>query len=169
MPIVIDVEASGFGRGHYPIEVGVVLPDSTPHCFLISPQREWVKWDADAEKVHGISRDVLSRHGRPAEEVARQLNALLRHRAVYSDAWSFDMSWIGLLYDAVDLHQHFRIAALLELLNEEQRYLWDEVRRGVECELDLKRHRASGDARILRETLIRVQQLPTCSATQVSS
>ena len=30
-PIVIDVEASGFGKGSYPIEVGVVLPDGSRH------------------------------------------------------------------------------------------------------------------------------------------
>ena len=39
-PIIIDIEASGFGRGSYPIEVGLVLPDGTPHCFLIAPDRK---------------------------------------------------------------------------------------------------------------------------------
>jgi hypothetical protein len=35
---VIDVEASGFGRGSYPIEVGFVLPDGEAVCTLVRPR-----------------------------------------------------------------------------------------------------------------------------------
>ena len=51
-PIIVDVEASGFGKGSYPIEIGLVLPDGTPHCFLLAPARTWTAWDPGAEKVH---------------------------------------------------------------------------------------------------------------------
>ena len=27
LPIIIDIEASGFGRGSYPIEIGYHMPD----------------------------------------------------------------------------------------------------------------------------------------------
>ncbi len=38
LPTVIDVEASGFGAGSYPIEVGVAFPDGRSWCCLIRPE-----------------------------------------------------------------------------------------------------------------------------------
>ena len=90
-PIIIDVEASGFGQGSYPIEIGIALADGSRHCFLVAPARSWKHWDTEAEKVHGISRELLSSHGRPIQDIAWRLNELLRTRTVYSDAWSFDI------------------------------------------------------------------------------
>lgn len=156
-PTIIDVEASGFGRGSYPIEVGVALPDRSSHCFLIARERGWTTWDPEAEAVHGISREVLEKHGRPAREVALDLNALLGGRIVYSDAWGFDVSWLGKLYDAVDLSQGFRLAALSELFDDVHYELWNSEKARVTEELDLQRHRASSDARVLQETLRRVR------------
>jgi len=152
MPVVIDVESSGFGKGGYPIEVGLVLPDGSPHCFLITPHRTWTMWDDSAEAVHGISREVLEDHGRPPYEVAERLNALLRGKTVYSDAWSFDMSWLAKLYDLVDLEQEFHVAALQEIMSPRQLEQWHQVKGNVEHDLQLQRHRASGDARIIQET-----------------
>ena len=34
-PAVLDIEASGFGVGSYPIEVGFVLPDGQSYCSLL--------------------------------------------------------------------------------------------------------------------------------------
>jgi DNA polymerase III epsilon subunit-like protein len=158
LPVVIDVEASGFGAGSYPIEVGVVLSDGSPHCYLIAPARDWRHWDEQAERVHGISRKVLSDRGRPLQDVARRLNELLQKQTVYSDAWSFDMSWLGKLFDAADLPQRFRIASILELMDERQRDQWHLVKQQVAGEMGLRRHRASGDARILQETWRRLGQ-----------
>lgn len=152
IPTVLDVEASGFGKGSYPLEIGLVLPDGTPHCFLVMPAREWQAWDDEAEKVHGISREVVESHGRPIEEIAWRLNGLLYGQTVYSDAWAFDMSWLGKLYDKVNMPQTFQLAALTELLSEQQQRIWAETRLMVEQDLNLRRHRASGDARILQET-----------------
>jgi hypothetical protein len=157
-PIIIDVEASGFGRGSYPVEVGLVLPDGSRHCYLITPARSWRYWDAAAERVHGISRDVLLSHGRPLQDVAWRLNELLRHKTAYSDAWSFDMSWLGKLYDAANMLQTFRVADIAELVDEHQRSCWHEVKQQVVEEMGLRRHRASGDARILQETWRRLSR-----------
>lgn len=157
-PIIIDVEASGFGMGSYPIEIGLVLPDGTPHCFLIAPVRTWTAWDPEAEKVHGISRESLETYGRPVHEVAWRLNELLRGKSVYSDAWSFDMSWLGKLYDAANMPQTYRVASLRDLMADQQVSDWDAAKAKVISELDLQRHRASGDARILQETYRRTRQ-----------
>lgn len=85
VPAVLDIEASGFGRHSYPIEVGYVLSDGQAFCTLIRPEPEWTHWDPAAERLHHISRDLVLARGRPAVEVARMLNAQLVGQTVYSD------------------------------------------------------------------------------------
>lgn len=157
-PIIIDVEASGFGQGSYPVEVGVALADGSRHCYLVAPARQWKSWDEEAERIHGISRELLLTHGRPLQDVAWRLNELLRNKTAYSDAWSFDMSWIGKLYDAANMRQAFRVADIGELIDEGQHGRWAELKQQVAAELGLRRHRASGDARILQETWRRLSR-----------
>ena len=96
---VIDIEASGFGRRSYPIEVGYVLPDGRTRCTLIRPPEHWTHWDQDAERVHHISRETLMRHGRTTGEVARMLNADLQGLTVYCDGWGHDYPWLAALFD----------------------------------------------------------------------
>lgn len=156
VPIVIDIEASGFGRGSYPIEVGVALGDGSRHCYLVAPAPGWTAWDESAEAVHGISRKQLADFGRPVAEVAAGLNALLRHRTVYSDAWSFDMSWLGKLFDEADVAQAFRIADIADLMDEERRQRWHRIKESVMRELGVQRHRASIDAQVVQQTWLRL-------------
>lgn len=158
-PIIIDVEASGFGRGSYPIEVGVALADGSRHCYLIAPAPAWRHWDQRAENVHGIDRAALLTHGRPVQDVAWRLNELLQRQTVYTDAWAYDMSWLGKLYDAANRFQTFRIADIAELMDEKQLERWHVTKDAVIESLGVeRRHRASVDARILQETWRRVVQ-----------
>ena len=159
-PNIIDIEASGFGRGSYPLEIGLAMSDGARHCFLVAPARSWNHWDPAAEGIHGISREVLIRHGRPVREVARCLNAVLRGETAYSDAWSFDMPWLGRLFDTAGLPQTFRIGAITELMNERQFERWDAVKKTVIAETGVRRHRASGDASVLQETWRRLSLPP---------
>jgi len=48
------------------------------------------------------------------------------------------------------------LASINELLTQAQQAAWDKAKREVVRVLNLQRHRASGDARILRETLRQV-------------
>jgi len=80
VPAIIDLEASGFGRGSYPIEVGVALADGSVFSELIRPPEHWVHWSEDAEAIHGITRPQLMEHGKTPREVAMQLNDLLKVR-----------------------------------------------------------------------------------------
>ena len=157
-PAVIDIEASGFGRGSYPIEVGFVLPDGRAHCMLIRPDVTWNHWDAAAERLHHISRSVLRARGRPVGEVVDQLNAALEGRIVYSDGWGNDYSWLATLYEAADRTPTFRLESLMTLLDERQLARWDATKARVFDEAALARHRASADARLLQETLLRLRQ-----------
>lgn len=156
-PIVIDVEASAFGRGSYPIEVGVAMPEHTTHCYLIRPENDWQRWDEDAAQIHNLSRETLIAHGRDVKDVANELNHLLRGQQVYSDAWGFDSSWIALLFHRAGVHQEFRLRAMDTLMVEEDLIRWAQVRDDIAFELNLTRHRASADALITQLTYLKLK------------
>jgi hypothetical protein len=153
LPAVIDIEASGFGRDSYPIEVGVVLPNGKGSCYLIKPASSWTYWDSKAELVHGISRDILMEKGQDPRQVATDLNDLLLGSKVYTDAWSYDLSWLGKLYDLADVTQLYTLESLRKLMSEQQSAKWHQTKEQVMREFNLKRHRASSDAKIIQETL----------------
>ncbi len=75
-PYIIDIEASGFGPESYPIEIGIAMEPGTKFCSLLLPREGWTHWDAEAEKLHRIPRDILETYGSPINEVALSLNAL---------------------------------------------------------------------------------------------
>ena len=154
-PIIIDVEASGFGTGSYPIEIGFVLPDGSPTCFLINPVEGWTHWDSSAEQVHGIQRETLDKLGYTVTEAAQLLNDKLAGNTVYSDGWNHDFSWLALLFECSGITQQFRLESLRAILNEQQIEQWHETKKEVQLELGLERHRASADARILQQTFLR--------------
>lgn len=158
LPPILDVEASGFGRNSYPIEVGYVLPDGTSYCSLIKPPPHWTHWDPAAESVHHIGRELLMQHGRDVREVARTLNEGLRGRTVFSDGWAHDYPWLAALYEEAGLVPSFRLESLRGLLSEEQASQWAATRQAVMREQQVQRHRASADARLLQTTLQRLRQ-----------
>lgn len=160
VPVVIDIEASGFGRGSYPIEVGFVLADGESWCSLVRPESDWLHWDLGAAAVHRIQRDSLLRHGRSCADVAQLLNQRLRGQTVYTDCWAHDYAWISRLYDAAERSPSFRLANLQGLLDDSQLARWDQTRAEVAARLRLHRHRASADARVLQQTVLTLRQPP---------
>ncbi len=153
LPCVIDIEASGFGRGSYPIEIGFVLPDGKAVCTLIRPLDGWTHWDGEAASLHGLSRELLLRHGRPAAEVAALLNRHLAGCSVYSDNWAHDFAWLALLFDGADTQPAFRLRHLRELLDDDQAAHWDGACAAARHRLPMARHRASNDARIVQQAI----------------
>ena len=154
-PVLLDIEASGLGRGSYPIEVGYALADGRSKCLLIKPPDDWQMWDANAERLHGISRAQLRLRGLDVVTVAETLNRELGGMTVYSDAWGNDQSWLALLFDRAERAQGFRLQALHALLSEAQLRQWANTKQAVEREMALDRHRASNDARVLQQTYLR--------------
>ena len=157
-PPILDVEASGFGAGSYPIEIGYVFGDGIAYCTLIQPAPGWNHWDPAAEAVHGISRYVLQHRGRTVAEVARDLNARLDGRIVYSDAWGNDLAWLAKLFDEAGLVQRFRLESLRSLLTDREAAAWHAAKDAVLAETPSGRHRASRDADVLRRALLRVKR-----------
>ena len=156
-PIVMDIEASGFGRKSYPIEVGFVRSDGSSYCTLIRPEPHWNHWDENAESLHHITRELVLTRGLPAADVARALNEQLQGQTVYCDGWANDYSWIGALFDVADLSPRFKLENMRLLLGEAEADQWHQVKAQVAAELGVQRHRASADARLLQMTLIRLR------------
>lgn len=157
LPAVLDVEASGFGRGSYPIEVGFVETGGGLFCSLVRPAPGWQHWDPAAESLHGISRAQLQRHGRPVDWVAAELNRRLAGQTVYCDAWAYDYPWIARLFDEAELSPAFRLEDLRILLSEQELRRWDHCLKALREELRPERHRASSDARLLQLCVQRVR------------
>jgi hypothetical protein len=155
-PVIIDVEASGFGRGSYPIEIGVALEDGDTLQYLIRPEPEWTHWETEAHALHGLDREHLLRSGQNVRVVARSLNTRLAQRTVYSNAWGHDSSWIALLYDAAGIAQAFRIEALESLVSEDLREAWLTARQQTLADLTAQPHRAHEDARMLQSIYLRM-------------
>jgi hypothetical protein len=157
---VLDIEASGFGRGSYPIEVGIARADGSTCAFLVQPLTEWVHWDPKAELLHGISRGRLQREGCPLRQVARWLNDELGEIGIaYSDSWGYDNTWLSLLFHHAGMMPAFRLEALRILLTERQQELWSHTKETLIEEVGIHRHRAGDDARLLQLTYQRTLEL----------
>ena len=157
VPAVLDVEASGLGRGGYPIEVGFVLGDGSAYCTLIRPTPGWTYWDPAAEAIHGITRDLLVRRGRDVHNVARELNVRLDGEVVYSDGWGNYFAWLGLLFEEAAILARFRLESLRSLLTDDEAAVWHAAKHAVEAERTSSRHRASADAQVLQLAVLRVK------------
>jgi hypothetical protein len=153
-PAILDIEASGFGLGSYPIEVGFVAPDGQTWCSLVKPEPDWQHWDPNAAAVHHITREQLLQHGRDVHAIVDVLNERLHGMTVYSDAWAHDYTWLNRIYEAADRSPTFKLDHLRALLTDAEAACWHDVKRRVALGLGLVRHRASADARVLQQTLL---------------
>jgi hypothetical protein len=156
-PAVLDIEASGFGRDSYPVEVGFVLADGQTYCSLIRPAPTWTHWDPQAERVHHITQETVMRHGREVTEVAAQLNERLRGLTLYCDGWAHDFTWLSVLFEAAGMTPTFKLDNLRALLTDREAAFWNVVKKQITTEMRLQRHRASSDAKILQRTLMRLR------------
>lgn len=158
-PIIIDIEASGFGPESYPIEIGVVLSDGLRQAKLIHPHESWTFWSDDAEKIHGIKREQLLNRGLPVREAALALNHLLRNERTFSDCWVVDKPWLDKLFLFAKVKQSFSLSPIEAILPDEQIYYWDKAKEMVQKQLNVKRHRASTDAMVIQQTYLKSKEL----------
>lgn len=157
-PIIIDIEASGFGGDSYPIEIGVALSAVKRYCRLIKPQSSWQHWSAEAEALHGISRQVLASRGVSVSQVCLELNHLLAGQTIYSDGWVVDSPWLNRLYESASIAKGFKVSALEVILNEKQMELWHSTKERLFAILHESRHRASSDAALIQMTYLETRK-----------
>ncbi len=169
LPIILDIEASGFGPEGYPIEIGFIKNDKERYCRLIKPYNDWTYWDKTAEKLHGISRDKLLKHGNSASEICLELNSLLKGETVYSDGWVVDSSWLNMLFDRSNIPKLFRLSSLEIILKEPQIEIWDATKISVVNDTHIERHRASNDALIIQKTFFQTLQKTESKITKIKN
>lgn len=150
MIATLDIEASGIHVESYPIEVGISLPDGKTWCSLIKPAQSWTYWSQEAENIHGISYEELIKNGKSPTEVAGKLNELLTSHTAYSDCWVLDQPWLTTLFQQAGIKQDFTLLDMMHVMQEKPYEKLIETKHRIALSLDLARHRASNDARILQ-------------------
>ena len=158
-PIIIDIEASGFGAGSYPIEIGYVDRCGQPWCSLIAPRDDWLHWNKTAEMLHQISREMLVAHGKSAEVVANHLNDTFLNQTIYSDGWLHDFTWLNCLFHAAGVSPHFKCQDLGVVLTPFQQSVWHHTKQRILNEAQISRHRASSDAQLLQMTWLKTAKM----------
>jgi hypothetical protein len=118
---IIDFEASclpDYGES-FPIEVALVPVGGQPRSWLIKPSPRWRYWDwsEEAEKLHGISRDLLADKGLPVRQVLDELGEAARGCRVYADS-DLDAYWLDILAQACNRPAPFPVLYLGELFQE---------------------------------------------------
>jgi hypothetical protein len=155
IPIIIDIEASGFGKDSYPIEIGYVDESGKTWCSLIKPQPDWQHWDAEAASLHKISRQTLIDHGKDALTIAEHLNQVFLGKVIYTDGWLHDYTWLARLYDIAGISPHFKLEDLRNKLTSKQKECWHQVKQLILSQQTNPRHRASVDAKVLQLTWLK--------------
>lgn len=147
----IDFEASGFGKDSYPIEIGYVH-ENNRFCTLIKPLPEWTHWDEKAEKLHGISRVLLEKHGKPASLVCEIMNEQLYGQTLYTDAWGNDTVWLWKLFTGCQQVPTFTLETVRKIIDEDNLEFWHSEKNKILASQKITRHRASNDALLLQKT-----------------
>lgn len=118
--VAIDFEASCLPRHgrSFPIEVGIAH-DGVARSWIIRPHADWRGWDwtAEAEALHGLSRDRLLRDGQPAHIVMAQLAHAIGGRRVVADSL-IDQYWLDTLACAAGVRRPFSIDHISVVLDE---------------------------------------------------
>ncbi|MBP0437685.1 transcriptional regulator [Tianweitania sediminis] len=160
MIVFLDFEASSLSKKSYPIEVAWVAENGDESSALLRPIRDWTDWSAEAELIHGISRDRLRHEGQPVNEMAHRMIRCLSGHDLFASAPSWDGKWLSTRLRAAGLPRHalrlqlsddaFRdaVGRILPPGTEEQqivRLVEDVIR---ETEPEKPAHRALDDARL---------------------
>ncbi len=104
--VFLDFEASSLSKKSVPIEIAWVFEDGRSHSALIRPAADWDDWAADAEAIHGISRELLASEGVPVEQIAREMIEVLTGHDLYASAPSWDGKWLSVLLRAAGFPRH---------------------------------------------------------------
>ncbi|WP_298395372.1 hypothetical protein [Sphingobium sp.] len=159
--MTIDFEASCLPRHgrSFPIEVGIA-GDGIARSWLIRPHADWADWDwtAEAEALHGLSRERIAQEGQPAFVVLAELTAAATGHRVIADSL-IDQYWLDTLAAVAGTTAPFRIEHVASLFDEQgadERRIADAV--AYADGQGALRHRAAGDALWLSGVIARLTQ-----------
>ncbi|GGF18133.1 hypothetical protein GCM10011611_25000 [Aliidongia dinghuensis] len=97
---IINIDSSGLGSDSWPVSVAWrILDTGREGHVLIKPAPTWHGWDAEAEAIHGISRERLAREGVTPPEAATEIALALTGLEVHSDAPALDQMWLDKIFE----------------------------------------------------------------------
>lgn len=106
MNVFLDFEASSLSKHSYPIEIAWVFEDGRSRSFLIKPELNWTDWSMDAQRVHGISPEMLLAEGTTAAAVVCEMMETLAGHALHASSPSWDGKWLSVLLRAGNQPRH---------------------------------------------------------------
>ncbi len=122
MKVFLDFEASSLSDHSWPVEVAWVFQDGRSDSHLIAPLPQWTDWDAESERIHGLSRARLEQEGQAAAEVATRMVEALGGHDLFASAPSWDGKWLSALLRGAGLDRHaLRLRNTGEALEETAR------------------------------------------------
>ncbi len=170
--LTIDFEASCLpkhGRS-FPIEVGIAVHGQA-RSWLIRPHRDWWGWDwtAEAEALHGISRERIDNEGLPVEQVLAELSQAVSGHRVVADS-RIDQYWLDTLAAAAGLSAPVAIEHVSDLLDE-MHATQDSIAQAVAAADSAypARHRAASDALWLGSLIDRLKADTLAPASIIAS
>ncbi|TXR53598.1 hypothetical protein [Reinekea thalattae] len=152
IPAILDIEASGFGKGSYPIEIGVATESGETFSWLVKPEDDWVHWNEEAAELHKISRQELFEKGLSCREIAQLLNEKFEGQTIYSDGWGVDSGWLALLFYTAGQSMYFKLDTLPKVMTQFQLEHWDLTKELLREKYGWQHHRAGIDAHLLQLT-----------------
>lgn len=170
--MTIDFEASCLPRHgrSFPVEVGIADGDRS-RSWLIRPHDDWSGWDwtAEAEALHGLTRDRIMREGQPAAVVLAELVAATQGCRVIADSL-IDQYWLDTLAAAAGATTPFKIQHVVTLFDEQGA----DARRVAAAMAfadgqGATRHHAAGDALWLSALIAHMRGVATLSPTLIAA
>jgi hypothetical protein len=151
--VVIDFEASSLIDG-FPVSVGIASSDGRLFYSVIKPHSEWemgYRWDANAQAIHGFSREHLMQHGRDAAAVVAEIKSMFPDVAFMSDAPGHDKAWFDELISVSGISYAPRMLRAtpemwMTTLFEEHRVETKAVLKIKELRAKMHTHNALSDA-----------------------
>jgi hypothetical protein len=104
--VFLDFEASSLSKKSVPIEVAWVFQNGNSRSSLIRPASDWTDWSPEAERIHGISRELLLNEGVPVEQIAAEMIEVLSGHELYASAPSWDGKWLSVLLRSAGFPRH---------------------------------------------------------------
>jgi len=166
IPIFLDCEASSLSDKSYPIEIAWSSENGNIESHLINPYSypsDYTDWEPQAQAIHHLSRNYLSKNGEHCNNVAQRINTVLAKKQVYTDAPEFDRFWCQRLFDATNIKCSFSFHDINELLkNMLPTEYWfidmlthtmhiEKIKQQARVNCGLDAHRASNDVAYLIE------------------
>jgi len=149
---VIDVESTGLNNNSMPIQLAWTDNDGEYISVFIKYEDSLIEriWEEEAEGVHGISKEFLSKYGISPESACKVINDSVSGKELYSDAIDMDSKWMLGLFEFSECDMEFSLNDIFsEHISTKNRdgalFNFEEDKAAMFKSLGIEPHMASHD------------------------